>query len=141
MLTKSSVYCLGIAVLTVLSGCVMPSVFTPYSGKQIEWPTKSGAIAYQARSAPVYSNLPDKPYQILGLVHLYAKKDSNVLRAAGRVVSSHGGDAGIMITSETELLELIKQGSEEFHAVILRDLKYDVGSKRVDPIVLIVKWK
>ena len=95
----------------------------PYSGMQ-EWPTGSAFIRL-VDDMKVYEGLPDRPYEVLGLIDIYSNKpfyrDRDVRRRVLEIARDYEADALLSLSDRTVSSGFFKFGSQEADAALGQD--------------------
>jgi len=81
----------------IATGCVATYQFTPYVGEQQIWKTSAGCFVETNGLIPIYYGPPNKPYTVIGMMHCNA----NSLFVAARDAHYHGGEAMVLVNSQT----------------------------------------
>ena len=91
-----------LAVL-LLSGCAIAD-FTPYSGRQQNWPTAPGAFVKTEYVVPAYLGYPSRPYNVVGYLDATTApiRRRGVVAFAARRAKELGADAIIVLQQGAE---------------------------------------
>src|SRR5215469_3889432 len=78
----------------ILSGCAIAD-FTPYSGRQQNWPTVPGAFVKTDYAVPAYTGYPNRPYNVIGYLDATTApiRRSGVVAFGARRAQELGADA------------------------------------------------
>ena len=141
----------------VAAGCVRIE-HLPYSGTQ-EWPTGSAFIRL-VEDMKVFEGLPDRPYEVLGLIDIYSSKpfyrDRDVCRRILEIARDYEADALLSLSDRTVSSGFFKVGSQEADAslvdsgrssqpemIVTRVSQYTATSakKSLRSTVLMIQWR
>jgi hypothetical protein len=76
-------------------------LYSPYVGKQQDWPTSTSALIDVAETKygmPIYRSLPNKPYEIIGVIRATGNK---ALKQAAEAAQAAGADAILVAKHKT----------------------------------------
>ena len=84
--------------ILLIEGCASVK-YSPYVGKQQDWPTAVGSFMNQHKGFPIYKGLPDKAYTIIGeaIIEQYPEyMDAEI----ARIGKSKKADAAMLVDSQ-----------------------------------------
>ncbi len=95
---KAASFCAWLLLL--FAGCSAKR-YVEYTGRQV-WPVNKGAVADASFAVPVYRGSPDRPYRVIGGIHLgnAVKWKDRDIAAAARIAKDKGGEALLIRTGE-----------------------------------------
>ena len=144
-------------VLLVAAGCVRIEQL-PYQGTQ-EWPTGSAFVRI-VEDMKVFEGLPDRPYEVLGLIDIYSSKpfyrDKDMRKRVLEIARDYEADALLSLSDRTVSSGFFKVGSQEADAalvdtgrssqpemIVTRVSQYVATSakKRLRNTVLMIRWR
>jgi len=120
------------AALVLGTGCT-PVAYLQYHGAQ-GWPTGAGFALYVDK-VPVYVGLPNKPYDVVGLIDVYDDKpfflDDSTKSRVLKLVKDNKGDALIWLNDRT-----ISSGSFRIGALKADPVRIDAGGSTQPEVIV-----
>jgi hypothetical protein len=84
--------------------------YSPYVGKQQNWPTAPGAFVQVVDEVPIYRGFPDKPYTVLGLFDLSTTR-KNVNEILADHARDHRADAVLLLDTHESIAGFYNSGT------------------------------
>jgi hypothetical protein len=111
-----------VVVLFALLVCGCGNVeYTPYSGRQQDWPVASGSFVSRKYGLPVYFGPPDRRYRVLGYMEtesaplaMWETGKSERIKPAVKEAIKNGADALVLLSSGTNIAGSTTFGSAQW---------------------------
>jgi len=133
--------CVVASVLLV--GCATVS-YSPYVGKQQDWPTAEGAFVKMRGTLPIYRGLPSRPYIVLG--HLIITGDAGIEEMmAARQASPYKADAVLFVESSMFQTGSVGGGTgfalPTHRGAMATGSSFSAATRGVQYTVVLIRWK